>query len=43
MLGEPPESKLRAAKSLFDSSASPQEFCESFNREFAPDNSLDYA
>lgn len=39
---EPPESKLRSAKALFSVSGSPEEFCDAFNREFAPENSLEY-
>lgn len=36
----PPESKLRAIKSLYDASASPEEFSSAFNREFEPENSM---
>ena len=36
----PPEGKMRAARSMYEASASPEEFCSAFNREYAPDNSV---
>ncbi len=40
---EPPAGKLNAAKAMFEAAPSPEEFCAAFNREFAPDNSVEYA
>ncbi len=36
----PPEGKLRDAKTIYDAASMPEDFCEGFNRKFAPDNSV---